>query len=321
MSSNATGSRWNPFNWPDHLRQYRTKDPEAPSARDVHDPHVWEDPDPSLRERLTPDTVAQWMLLGAGALVAIGLILYLYPVFGSTFQNPLAIAAFVFLAYSIVIYLKGRQDGIRSYIDMAKSLVYYGDDFDFRLGEEKGEQAGRNLFTPYVNLSYGGFNSRPLKKRDLPYDASKLRSNTGDDAGEQPVVDRLNATTVKKETENFGTVMFTHASTLDYDEFGVYSDRYTPLPNEMDEDVVDSVNRLIDSLEHSIDTLEQKVEMHEESNEELRDLKESQTAPQLKETLQLLLVFQGMFTRDGRKQTNLEDLENPYDQLEEELNQ
>ena len=319
--STSTGSRFNPFNWPDHLRQRRTKDPDDPSAREVHDPHTWEDPDPSLRERLTPDTVAQWLLLGAGLLLAIGLIVYLYPIFGSTFQNPFALATFGFLSYSVVLYLKGRQDGIRAYIDMAKSLVYYGDDFDLRIGEDQGEQAGRTLFSPYVDLSYGGFNSRPLKKRDLPYEASKLRSNRGDDVGEESVVDRLNATTITKETDNFGTVMFTHASDLDYDEFGRYSDRYTPLPNEMDEDVVDNVNQLIDSLEHSIKTLDQKVEMYQESNEELRNVKESQTAPQLKEAMQLLSMLRGMFNQDGRRSPDDEDFENPYDKLEEEMNQ
>ncbi|MFD1526032.1 MULTISPECIES: hypothetical protein [Halobacteriales] len=317
----SPGSKFNPFNWPDHLRQRRTKDPDEPSARDVHDPHTWEDPDPSIRERLTPSTAAQWLLLGAGLLLSAGLVLYLYPIFGTTFKNPLALGAFGFLSYSLLVYLKGRQDGIQAYIDMAKSLVYYGDDFDLRLGEEQGEQAGRSLFSPYVDLSYGGFNSRPLKKRDLPYEASKLRSNRSDDAGEEPVVDRLNATTVTKETDNFGTVMFTHASDLEYDEFGLYSDRYTPLPNEMDEDVVDNVNQLIDSLEHSIKTLDQKVDMYQESNEELRNVKESQTAPQLKETLQLLGMLRGMFDQDGRRTTDVEDFENPYDKLEEEMNQ
>lgn len=316
----SPGSKFNPFNWPDHLRQRRPKDPDDPSARDVHDPHTWDDPDPSLRERLTPSTVAQWLVLGAGLLLTVGLVMYLYPVFGPAFRNPLALGALVFIAYSVGIYLKGRQDGIRAYIDMAKSLVYYGDDFDIRLGDDRGEQGGRSLFTPAVDLNYGGYSARPLKKRDLPYDASKLRTNTSDDAGEEPVVDRLNATTIKKNTENFGTVMFTHASDLDYDEFGVYSDRYTPLPDEMDEDVVENVNTLIDSLEHSIKTLDQKVDMYQESNEELRSVKESQTAPQLKQTLQLLTILRGVFNQDGRRSDSpMEDLENPYDELEDDL--
>lgn len=318
--SSSLRSRFNPFNWPDRLRQRKERDPSGNgSARDVQDPHVWEDPDPGIRERLTPDTPAQWMVLGAGALTFIGLAVYLYPIFGPAFRNPFALAGFGFLSYSIIIYLKGRQDGIRRYVEMAKSIIYYGDEIDVRLGEEQGEKGKRKLFTPYVDLTYGGFNARELKKRDLPYDADKLRSNTQDSTGELPVVDRLNATTVETDTETFGKVLFTHASDLKHDAAGRYSDRYTPLPNEMDEDVAENVNRLFDDLEHNIRTLERKVQMYEQSNEELRNLKESQTAPQLKETLHLLTTLRGMFaTRDRRSSPEL-DAKSEYDKLEEEL--
>lgn len=319
-SSSSLRSRFHPKNWPDRLRQRKQRDPNGDdSARGDHDPHVWENPDPSLRERLTPDTTAQWLVVGAGVLTFVGLALYLYPIFGATFQNPLALGAFGFLSYSVLVYLKGRQDGINRYVDMAKSVVYYGDGIDVRLGEEQGEKGDRKLFTPYVDLSYGGFNPRELKKRDLPYDASKIRSNIEDDAGEEPVVDRLNATTVEAHTETLGTVFFTHAADLKHDEFGLYSDRYTPLPNEMDEEVAENVNSLIDSLEHNIRTLDRKVEMYEHSNAELRDLKESQTAPQLQETLQLLSILRGMFRPDNRRSSDDLDLENPYDKLEEEI--
>lgn len=141
-TSNSLKSAFNPFNWPDRLRQRRTKNPDDPSARDVHDPHTWEDPDPSWRERLTPDTVAEWLVLGAGLLVGTGLVVYFYPVFGPAFQNPYAVAATVFLAYSLGLYLKGREDGIQAYIDLVKSIVYYGNAVDVRLGEDKGEKPG-----------------------------------------------------------------------------------------------------------------------------------------------------------------------------------
>ena len=296
-------STFHPFNWPDHLRQRIQRDPDGDdSARDVHDPHTWEDPDPSLRERLTPDTVGEWLVFAAGGLLALGLIIYFYPVFGPAFKEPLAFGSLAFLSYSIVVYLKGRQDGINRYIDMAKSIVYYGDDFDVRLGEEQGEKGNRQLFTPYVDLSYGGFNERELLKRDLPYDASKIRSNTKDEAGEEPVIDRLNATTLRKDTDNFGTVMVTHAADIKHDAFGQYSDRHTPLPNELDEDVVDDVNRIIDDLEHEIRTLRQKVEMHEESNADLRDLKSQQNMPQLEETIHLMSQLREILgERDGRR--------------------
>ncbi|MFP8891842.1 hypothetical protein ACLI4U_19030 (plasmid) [Natrialbaceae archaeon A-CW2] len=312
---------FNPFNWPDHLRQRKERDPEnGDSARDVQDPHVWEDPDPSWRERLLPDTVGQWLSLLSGLLIAAGLILYLYPVFGRAFRNPLTIAATVIMAALIVSYLIGRQHGIRAYVDMVKSIIYYGDDIDVRLGEEQGEQGNRTLFTPYVDLSYGGFSARKLKKRDLPYDASKIRSNTADDAGEEPVIDRLNATTVSAETETLGSVYFTHAEDLKHDAFGQYSDRYTSLPTELDEDVVENVHELIDSLEHTVRHRARKIEMLEESNEDLRTLKETQTSPQLEETLQLLMMLRQAMP-SNRRQSSGESIEfdDKYDEAYEEM--
>lgn len=322
-NGNRRGSLFDPRNWPDHLRQRKQRDPNGDnSARDVQDPHKWEDPDASLREKITPDTTGQWLALLSGVLIIGGIILYLYPVFGQTFQDPLTLATTGLLASFIIVYLKGRQDGINAYIHMAKSFVYYGNEFDFRLGKHQGEKGNRTLFTPYVDLSYGGFNPRELKKRDLPYDASKVRSNIEDDAGEEPVVDRLNATTVTKDIPNFGKVHFTHADDLKHDEFGQYSDRYTSLPTELDEDVVDNVHELIDSLEHNIKHLQQQVELYEESNEELRSLKESQTAPQLKETLQLLMMLKQAMPGDRRRSDDTDlDFENPYDQLMEEVNE
>lgn len=317
-------STFHPFNWPDNLRQRIQRDPNGDgTARDVQDPHTWEDPDPSIRERLTPDTVGQWLAIAAFSLTAIGLLIYFYPVFSPAFREPLAVGGFVFLSYTIVVYLKGRQDGINRYIDMAKSIVYYGDDFDIRLGEEQGEKGNRQLFTPYVSLSYGGFNERKLLKRDLPYDASKIRTNIEDDAGEEPVVDRMNVTTVEKDSENFGRVFFTHASDLKHDEFGQYSDRYTALPNELDEDVVDDVNRIIDDLEHEIRTLRQKVDMHEESNADLRDLKSQQNMPQLEETIHLMSQLREILgERDGRKSaTSQSAADEAFDVLGSEVDQ
>jgi hypothetical protein len=314
--SSGTGSGLNPFNWPDHLRQYRTKNPEEPSARDVQDPETWDDPDPSLRERLTPNTVAQWLVLAAVGVPVLGLLAHLYPVFAPAFKNPVTLALSFLIGTYIAIYLKGRQSGMEAYKKLDKSIVYYGDEIDVRCGEEAGEAGREKLFTPYRNVSYGGFSKRQLLRRDLPYDASKIRSSDGtkDEAGEKPAVDRLNTTTIETDTETIGKVLVTHASGMEYDEFGTQSDRYTALPNEMDEDVADDMNRLIDNFEHQIKSLRQKIEMLQESNEDIRDLRDSQILPQLEQTMTLLNEIFGVAEQQkngNRRQRSTRSVSDP----------
>ena len=281
------GGGLNPLNWVDRYAQYQYKDPDAPDAREVQNPHEWENPDPSWRERLLPDTIAGWLAAGMVALIVGGLALYLIPIFAPTFHNPVFLAFCIFTVYSVGLELHGRMKGFRAYQNLVKSIIYYGDDIEVRAGEDAGTNGRSKLFIPYTTLGFAGLSKRPLKKRDLPYDASKLRSNPGD-TGEEPVVDRLNQTTRTVDTETLGRIHVTWADGMEYDTFGRESDRYTSRPRRIDEDVVKDMNELIESLETSITTLRQQKSMLEERAGELRDTRTEALIPELEQTLTLM---------------------------------
>jgi hypothetical protein len=281
------GGGLNPLNWVDRYAQYRYKDPDAPSARDVHDPHTWEDPDPSLRERLKPATIAGWLAAGMVTFVLGGLALYLIPIFAPTFHNPLFLGMIIFATYSAGLVLWGRKRGVEAYRSLVKSIIYYGDDIDARVGEDAGTDGRSTLFTPYTHLGFAGLSTRELKKRDLPYDASKLRSNPGD-TGDEPVVDRLNQTTRTIDTETLGRIHVTWTDDMEYDTFGRESDRYLSRPRRIDEDVVRDMNEMIESLETAITTLRQQKSMLEQRAGELRDTRTEALIPELEQTLTLM---------------------------------
>lgn len=310
-SSNGDDSRGlNLRKFPGRLRQYRRKDPdEMPDeAREVYDPHTWDDPDPSRRERLTPDTTAGWLVAAIVFLGVGGVALYLLPIIGPTYRNDRLLIAIGIIGAVVVFHLWSRQQGFQAAAtNFDKSIIYYGDEIDVRLGEYKGTDGRSDLFTPYVNVSYGGFNARPLKKRDLPFDPARLRANIGrkDEVGETPVVDRLNATTAKAETETAGTVLVTHAESIEFDGFGRESDRFTTRPQVIDEDIAADMNRLIDSLERSVETLRQQLTMVEERAEDLRETRRDNIVDELRGALSLmeqmahLAAIQNRSRRDG----------------------
>ena len=282
------GGRLNPLNWiSGRGSRYRYRDPDAPSAREVHDPHTWDDPDPSFRERVTPDTLAGWLAAGMFVLIGGGLALYLVPIFAPTFRNPWFLGVCLVIAYSVGLILYGRKTGFRAYKNLAKSIIYYGEDIDVRVGRDAGTDGRSKLFIPYRNLGFAGLSSRPLQKRDLPYSATKLRSNLGDD-GTDPVVDRLNQTTRTVETDTIGRVHVTWAEDLDYDAFARESDRYTTRPKRMDEGVARDMNELIGSLETAITTLRQQKSMLEERSSELRNTRQEAVIPELEQTIELM---------------------------------
>lgn len=267
--NNDPGSAINPLNWPDHLKQYGREDAGDPGA--AQDPHTWDDPDPGLLERLTPDTTAGWLSRGSVGLVILGLTLYLFPIFGSVYRDPVTAGVMVLGGLVVGTYVKGRTDAVEAFRNIDWSVIVYGDQADVRPGETVDDSGREIQFTPWTTLTLGALGHKVLKKRHLPYDPAKLRSTRGDDVGDEPVVDRLNTTTATAHTGTIGTVHVTHASDLEVDYQAKHSDRYTPLPNTIDEDVVDDVNELLTLLQRQIQSLQAEVEGLETANSKLRE--------------------------------------------------
>lgn len=266
--SSSTGSAINPLNWPDHLRQYGRGDAGDPGS--AQDPHTWEDPDPGILERLTPDTTAGWLWRGSFGLVILGLVLYLFPIFGQVYRDPITTGLMVLVGLIGGTYLKGRVDAVETFQEIDWSIVDYGDRGEVRPGETVDDSGREIEFTPWTTLTLGALGHKVLQKRHLPYDPSKLRSTRGDAAGEESVVDRLNTTTTTIYTDTIGTVHVTHAGDLD-DDFQADSDRYTTLPNTIDEAVVDDVNELLTYFQRHVQSLQAEIEGLETSNEKLRE--------------------------------------------------
>lgn len=287
-ASSSTGSRINPTNWPDHLRQYRTRSADEPGARDVQNPHEWDDPDPSTFQRVTPDTTLGWLLAWALGLITLAVMAYLVPIFADTLLDPLVIAGAIVVGIILTVYVKGRIDGIRAYRDLDKSVIYYGDDADVRPGKKVGESGPELLFTPLRDFRRAGLKVRYLLKRDLPYAASKLRSNPGTDVGNDEVKDALNKTTVEADSDVLGKFLITHASDLDHAGQSEDADRYTPLPDRFDEDVAEDVQILLRRLRRKIKELKADSEELERAASDARDLRNKQLAPELEQALLMI---------------------------------
>lgn len=303
---------------PDDLRVRSVDEPDRESARDVQDPHEWEDDEPSVFERVFPETTGQRLGTAAILLVLGGLAYYLVPIFYRPLTSPWTIAALLFLGYSGGLYLKGRQDGIETYVDLDKSIVYYGHDADARLGEDGGLEGSETVFSPLKNLGYAGLRKAFLTLDDLPFATGKLRNKRGDD--ERPVRDRLNRSTVTIDSDNFGTVHVTHAADMEYDSYGQHTDRYAQPPRTIDEDVAEAFRMQHQELHHDLQRFRQQLELLEESNEQLRSLRDSQTIPQLEQVMDTMQDFQEVLdshTRDKRR-TNGHDKRREIQQKAEE---
>jgi hypothetical protein len=303
----SSGSRVNPTNWPDHLRQYQTESPDEPSARETQDPHVWDDPDPSLLEKMAPDTTAGWLLAWAMGLVTLGVMAYLLPIFAGWVLDPLVVGALIVGGILVGTYVKGRLDGIRAYRDLAKSVIYYGHDADVRAGKEAGESGPETLFTVLRDFSWAGFKRRYLLKRDLSYDPGKLRSYPGEDVGEAEAVDALNKTTVEVESDVLGKFYITHASDLDHSAQSTDADRYTPLPDRFDADVAEDVQILVRRLRRKIKELKADAEELERAASDARDLRNKQLAPELEQTLLMINALQSAVDVDEHTNGHTDD--------------
>lgn len=272
------------------LAQYRSEDPDVDEIKELPDPHTWEDPDPSLRERIRPSTVAQWLATVVAVLVGGGLLLYFVPILDPAFGNPIIPIGAAVVGGLILFALWNQHVGFQRCARLDKSIVHFGDTAEVRFVESRGTTGDEQLVAPYVDASYGGFNLRHLKKRDLPYDPARLRSNMGrkDEVGEEPAVLRLNKTTVDVDTDTFGTIYVTHADELTFDYFARDSDMYTSLPDTIDQDTARRMKRLIQSLEGSIETLEEQVRTLETRTKELQGTREFAIADELRSALTLV---------------------------------
>lgn len=273
------------------LKKYRPQSTEDPEAGDVHDPHTWDDPDPGLIERTTPDTVIGWVGSIAGLLIIVALLTYLFPVFWPVMSNPFVVAGTIFGLYTLGVWLHGRQSGWTAFRDLTKSVIYLGDDLQARVGTQPEEIPGdgsREYFTPFRSVNFGGFRPRELLKRDLPYDPGRMRGKSPWVSGNDPVVDRLNATTQKVETDNFGTVLFTHGAALDYDPNADHSDRYVTLPETIDQGAVGDLHRMITMLETEISQQQTRLDMLLEALEETSDLRRAQQLPDMERAIEMI---------------------------------
>ena len=273
------------------LKRYRPRRSDEDDADRIHDPHSWDDPDPGTLERMTPDSVIGWIGSIAGLLIIAGLVAYLFPIFWPVMSNPLLVGGAMIAIYSAVIWIHGRKSGWDAFRRTTKSIIYLGDDLVARAGEQPQELAGdsaREYFVPFRSVKWGGFKIRRLLKRDLPYDPGRMRAKAPQTSGEDPVVDRLNATTEKIETESLGTILFTHGSRLDYDANAEHADRHIALPHVIDQGAVSDLHEMLTMLEVELRNQQTRIDMLLEANRELRDLKSAHRLPELEQAVDLV---------------------------------
>lgn len=283
----------NPFNIPDYYRQYRSDDPDQDGPGDFHNPHEWEEPDRSRRDRFTPDTTGQWLILASIGLFALGLALYFRPIISSLFRSPIVLGLFTLASVFLLVYLKGRQDGVKAWTNLDKWVRYTGDDLEVAAVErvDADHDNGYPLFETIKRLSFGGFNKTKLQRRDLPFKPGKLKRYPTD-AGDDPARDAGNAFTFEAETDTVGKVYFTHCDRLKWADGMEGAQRWASNPKTLDEDAVSEANRLINELSHKVESLTDTIEMVREDNESKSNMRQELYIPQLEQTLSLLSEIQ-----------------------------
>lgn len=279
-----------PENMPtDKLRQYMPGDLDAEDAQQVHNPHEWDDPERSWKERLIPSTVARQILAAAIGVLLLGLLLHFYPLVGAFFGSLFTLGGAALLASHLIVWLHGNQRGMDRYKDLDKWVRFEGDDADVaaveRLDEENDD--GVPLFNAIKRLSYGGFNKTLLPRRDLPYDTSTLKRYPDDD-GLEPVTDAGNAWTYKADTDTLGTFYVTDTAGLDWAKGMDGAERYATPPEKLDQEKWDEAARLINELQKRIQHLNDDLDMALEHAEGASDLRDELQLPQLEAAIQNL---------------------------------
>lgn len=279
-----------PENMPtDRLRQYMPGDVDDDDAKRAHNPHEWADPDRTWRERLIPQTTAKKVLAAAFGVLALGAIVYLWPVVGAFFNSPIALGVAALVASYLVVWLHGNQSGMNRYKNLEKWVRFEGDKAEVAAVERVDEENddGLPLFQPIKRLSYGGFNKTNLKRRDLPYKPSKLKRYPDDD-GTADATDAANWWTYKADTETLGTFYVTDTSGLGWAKGMDAAERYAKPPEKLDQDKWDEAARLINELQKRIQHLNDDLDMALEHAEGASDLRDELQLPQLEAAIQNL---------------------------------
>ena len=286
----------------DEMRQYLPGDVEDEDAARVQNPHEWSDPDRTIRERILPSTTPAWIATAAIAVIVLGLGLYIYPLVGPAFQNLYVIAGAVLLAAFIGVWLHGTHHGMSRYKRIDKWVRFEGDRATVvpvhRIDDDTEDSLP--LFEPIKRLSLGGFNTQPVKLRDLPYKPSKLKRYPGDD-GDDPVRDAGNEWTYQVETDTLGTFHVTDTDGLAWARGMDGAERHATAPAKLDQDKWEDSARLINELQREIQSLRDELEMVREHVETTTDLRDELQVPEIERTVHLMQELSDVTDRDRRR--------------------
>lgn len=311
--------QWSPLRIPGAVRQYVSeRDRDGSGGGDEPltswDPTDWDDPEKGgWKDRITPNHLGQWLLLGAIIALVIGFILWLGQWFPLTHRNPWTLVAFSWPASVAVMYVKGREDGFNANRELDWAAIVTGRSVSVIPGKFV-ERFGRGdikhiKFKLQKSRSYGAFRFKFLKLADLNQDREDLMSKaTGTNRGpEDPAHLELPGPLTGEDTDTpLGRVFGVHGSGLDYHDSGNDVDLRVLPPSNLDEGLANDVlnqlelydQRIIPELWSEIETVETQKNRYKQRAEAERDPELDRVFSAV-DQMSTLLNRNGHRTRDG----------------------
>lgn len=301
--------KWSPLRIPDAFRQHSSKTGGSDDPMDAWDASDWDDPDAEgWKQRLTPNHQGQWLILGAIALFAMGVVLWTGQFVPLTSRNPWTFVVTLWPASLLVVYVLGRETGFMRNQDLDWAFVTTGRTVRVlpgRFVERFGEGDVKHVkFALLKSRSHGAFNFNFLKLGDLEANRDKLMTKaSGTNRGPDSPAHLLlpGALTGENTDTVLGTVFGVHGGAVEFHDGGSETDMRVTNPSTLDDDVAgDVLNRLELFDKRVIPMLKEQLQTVETQKNQYKQRAEAERDPELERMFQAMETVTDLVRRPGR---------------------
>lgn len=306
--------KWSPLQIPDAIGQYVSSngDGSDEDPSEAWDPEEWGDPETlPLYKRIIPRHMGHWMLFAAVVLMSIGTILWALKFFPGAYRNPDVLILTFWPASLLMIYVKGRNDGINVVSrKLDWSVQYLGNQLKVYPGRivERFGSAGNYKFQPLKGISFGGFRLHWTKLKDLPKDRARLIAKAANEhrTPEDPAYYALpGALSVETSATVLNRVVATHGDQEKFHDGGTATDMLVTAPTYIDpyraKEITSLLERynnyIIPELMDEINTLMTLLERQKELVKREKD-------PRLEEIYRGIARLNNIVQRDRRRRSD-----------------
>lgn len=330
--SDGKVDKWSPLRIPDAFRQHSSKTEGSDDPMNSWDPSDWDDPDSNSRlERIKPNHMGQWLIVGAGFMVLIGVILFLGQFFPLTSRNPWTLVAVFWPASLMVVHVRAREAGFNAAKKLEWAFITTGRSVRVIPGRLKGRFGEGDIqhfkYNPLKSRSYGAYRFNFLKLADLEANREDLMAkakdtNRGPDSDAHMLLP--GPLTGENSESVLGKVYGVHGGSIKYHDSGSETDMRVTNPSTLDDDIAgDVLNHLELYDQRIIPQLYSELETVESQRDRFKQRAEAEQDPQLDRIFGAIDRMSSMF--DGRKRSTEDSEETESQEIakqaREELNQ